>query len=78
MERAKEIGNHALWLVGHLAFTIAVNLMALGGYFAYQEYKAMQPTQIDLAQLTDQDKQALAAALIEDGFSVPKSEKKRG
>ena len=78
MSKAREIGNIALWLAGHLAFTMVLNLTVLGGYYAYLQYQTMMPTQIDLAQLTAEDKQALAAALIDDGFSVPKPEKKRG
>lgn len=46
MERAKEIGDQLLWLIGHLAFTLAVNLMVFGGYHAWQAYqgKVAQPS----------------------------------
>ena len=77
MNKAREIGNIALWLAGHLAFTTIVNLTVLGGYYAFQQYKAMQPYQIDLSQLEPEAKEALASALVEDGFSIPKPEGKR-
>ena len=54
MEKAREIGQILLWLAGHLAFTIIINLTALGGYYAYQQYQSIHPVQIDLSQL-DQD-----------------------
>lgn len=77
MERAKEIGDQLLWLIGHLAFTLAVNLMVFGGYHAFQVYQSMQPMQIDISQLSDEGKEALASALVEDGFNVPRPEGKR-
>ena len=73
MSRATEIGNHALWLMGHLAFTVTVNLALFGAYHTYTWYQAQQPVQIDLTQLSTEDKQALASALIDDGFSIPKN-----
>lgn len=76
MSRIEEIGNQTLWILGHLAFTIIVNLTVLGGYYTFQQYQAMQPYQIDLSQLEPEAKEALASALIEDGFSVPKPQKK--
>jgi hypothetical protein len=76
MEKAREIGNIALWLCGHLAFTIIINLTAVGGYYCYKQYQDMMPVQIDLAQLNEQEKEALAQALVEDGFNVPREKKK--
>lgn len=82
MNKAKEIGQIALWLAGHLAFTVVLNLTILGGYYAHLQYQAVTGTPIDVAELTDDSKQALANALIEDGFSVPRNiddkPKKRG
>ncbi len=78
MEQARNLGNIALWLMGHLAFTIVVNLTALGGYYCYQAYQAMQPIQIDIAQLSSEEKEALAMALVDDGYSVPRVDKKKG
>jgi len=77
MEQAKNLGAIALWLMGHLAFTVVVNLTAIGGYYVWSQVKG--PIQIDLAQMTSEDKQALASALIDDGYSVPRNveEKKR-
>lgn len=37
----------------HIAVIIVVNLTAFGSYHVYQWYQSTQPTQIDLAQLTD-------------------------
>lgn len=80
MEQAKNLGAIALWLMGHLAFTIVVNLTAIGGYYVWSQAKG--PITIDLAQMTSEDKQALASALIDDGYSVPRNiednRKKRG
>lgn len=64
MEKAREIGNIALWLVGHLAFTIIINLTALGGWFCYQKYQEVYaaPTEIafqdmEMSQLKEIQKQ---------------------
>lgn len=72
MSRIEEIGSHLLWIMGHLAFTVTVNLALFGAYHTYTWYQAQMPVQIDLAQLSTEDKQALASALIDDGFSVPR------
>lgn len=76
MSRAKEIGNHALWVLGHVLFTIVAVCSARGGYEYWNDYVASQGVQIDLSQLEDVEKEQLASALIEDGFSVPKNTKK--
>ena len=55
MSRASDLGNQLLWLVGHLVFTSIINLTAFGGYHAYQWYLSTQPTQIDLAQLSNDE-----------------------
>ena len=39
----------------HVAVIVVVNLTVFGGYHAYQWYQSMQPSQIDLAQLSDEE-----------------------
>lgn len=77
MSRIEEIGSHALWIAGHLLFTTILNLTLVGGWYAYGQYQALQPVRIDITQLTQEDKQALANALVDDGTSVPRETNKR-
>lgn len=55
MSRVQEIGNHLLWLLGHLLFTTILNLALFGGYHAYQWYQMTQPLSIDLSQLSNEE-----------------------
>lgn len=74
MNKAREIGQIALWLAGHLAFTVVLNLTVLGGYYAYQQYQTLQPVQIDLSQLDNEARNELSKEL----FLLNQDEKKRG
>lgn len=55
MEKAREIGNLALWLSGHLLFTLITVCSIRGAYQFYLDYQALQPVQIDLDQLSDSE-----------------------
>jgi len=55
MEQAKNLGNIALWLSGHVLFTLITVCSLRGGYQFYQDYKAMQPVQINLDELSNDE-----------------------
>jgi len=71
-ERMQEIGNHVLWLCGHLLFTLVLDLALFGGYHAYSWYQTQLPVSIDISQLNVEEKTQLANMLVEDGTSVPR------
>jgi hypothetical protein len=35
--KGRQLASLVIWLIGHLSFTVAVNLMALGAYFVHVE-----------------------------------------
>jgi hypothetical protein len=72
MNRLEQIGTQALWFMGHLLFTVIVDLTILGGYYAWVEYKASQPVQIDISSLSSEERLALSNALVDSGTSVPR------
>jgi len=72
MDKLEDIGQFIAWWASRLLFTLVLNLCLFGGYKAYELYQSMQPISIDLTQLNSSDKEALASALIDDGYSVPK------
>lgn len=64
MERAKDLGNNALWLGGHLMFTLILDLALLGGYHAYNWYLTTQPQEWNLSALSADDRSELSKQLF--------------
>lgn len=79
MSKVTEISSIALWLLGHALFTIITICTVRGAWAFHQDYQSYiakieaAKTTIDISQLSDESKEKLASALIEDGFSVPRN-----
>lgn len=64
MNRTLELGNQLLWLLGHALFTLITVCTLRGGYQFYKDYEATQPIQIDVSQLTAEDRAELSKQIF--------------
>jgi hypothetical protein len=60
--------NRLTWLLSHVIFSIIAVCAVRGGCQFYLEW---MPERIDISQLSEEGKEALAQVLVEDGYSVP-------
>lgn len=75
--RAIEIGNQILWILGHALFTLVTVCAVRGGYQFFQDYKATEPIQIDVTQLTDDDRAELSKQIFLAGQEAQEKKSNR-
>ena len=64
------------WSASHLITWAVLNCLIVGGWWFYEQYQNWVGIPIDISVLTPESKEALAMALVEDGYNVPRPEGK--
>ena len=75
--KVKNTGELLGWLCSRMFFLVIVDLSALGAYQCYNWYQTQQPIQIDIAQLSADERAELSKQIFLAGQEEHETKKHR-